>query len=468
MTQQEYNKEIEAIYCKFPSFQVVGSKAFKPGLDSMRRIASYFDNPQDKYKTIHIAGTNGKGSTSSMIASALMSKYKKVGLYTSPHLVDFRERIKINGKMVPQEYVYDFLVNNKELFLSEGASFFEITTALAFKYFADEKIDCAVIECGLGGRLDSTNIITPQLSIITNIGLDHCQFLGHTLAEIASEKAGIIKAGVPVVLGESTEKDVCETITEKALEAGSPYYVADRIFGGLSNNKDSLQTDCTKIYELSREIYSAVDFNKMDLPGSYQKKNVKTVATALSVLINNSLLNMMQDSAALQSQKNKAQQLSELAHTIEQTAQRTDLRGRWEKLVPKTSKDILVICDTGHNAHGFATLKEQIERTHTLRGGKLIMLFGVVADKDLEAISHLLPDKALYIPVQAKGERALPSAALREKLVSFGLECTQNFSSVEDGLSYALEISDNKDFIYIGGSTFVVAEALTSDFLNKK
>lgn len=466
MTQQEYNKEIEAIYCKFPSFQVVGSRAFKPGLDSMRRIASYFGDPQGRYKTIHIAGTNGKGSTSSMIASALMSRYKKVGLYTSPHLVDFRERIKINGKMVPQEYVYDFLVNNKELFLSEGASFFEITTALAFKYFADEKVDCAVIECGLGGRLDSTNIITPQLSIITNIGLDHCQFLGHTLAEIASEKAGIIKPGVPVVLGESTEKDVYETITARAVEAGSPYYVADRIFGGLPN-KDSLQTDCSKIYELSREIYSAVDFNKMDLPGSYQKKNVKTVAAALSVLINNSLLNMAQDSTSFQSQ-DIAVQVSELAHAIEQTAQRTDLRGRWEKLVPKTSKDILVICDTGHNAHGFATLKEQIERTHALRGGKLIMLFGVVADKDLEAISHLLPDKALYIPVQAKGKRALPSAALREKLVSFGLECTQNFSSVEDGLSYALEIADNKDFIYIGGSTFVVAEALTSDFLNKK
>ncbi len=466
MTQQEYNKEIEAIYCKFPSFQVVGSRAFKPGLESMRRIASYFGDPQDKYKTIHIAGTNGKGSTSSMIASALMSRYKKVGLYTSPHLVDFRERIKINGKMVPQEYVYDFLVNNKELFLSEGASFFEITTALAFKYFADEKVDCAVIECGLGGRLDSTNIITPQLSIITNIGFDHCQFLGHTLAEIASEKAGIIKPGVPVVLGESTEKDVYETITARAVETGSPYYVADRIFGGLSN-KDSLQTDCSKIYELSREIYSAVDFNKMDLPGSYQKKNVKTVAAALSVLINNSLLNMAQDSTSFQSQ-DIAVQVSELAHAIEHTAQRTDLRGRWEKLVPKSSRDILVICDTGHNAHGFATLKEQIERTHASRGGKLIMLFGVVADKDLEAISHLLPDKALYIPVQAKGERALPSDALREKLISFGLNCTQNFSSVEEGLSYALEIADNKDFIYIGGSTFIVAEALTSDFLNKK
>ena len=401
-----------------------------------------------------------------MIASALMSKYKKVGLYTSPHLVDFRERIKINGKMVPQEYVYDFLVNNKELFLSERASFFEITTALAFKYFADEKIDCAVIECGLGGRLDSTNIITPQLSIISNIGLDHCQFLGHTLAEIASEKAGIIKAGVPVVLGESTEKDVCETITEKAVEAGSPYYVADRIFGGLSN-KDSLQTDCTKIYELSREIYSAVDFNKMDLPGDYQIKNVKTVATALSVLTDRSLLNVGLPGSE-QADDIVKNAVSETAYAIEHTAERTDLRGRWERLTPSAAKDILIICDTGHNAHGFATLKEQIERTTALRGGKLIMLFGVVADKDLEAISHLLPHEALYIPVQAKGERALPSEALKERLRSFGLKCSQNFSSVEDGLSYALEISDNKDFIYIGGSTFVVAEAVASNFLIKK
>lgn len=466
MTQQEYNKEIEAIYCKFPSFQMVGSRAFKPGLESMRRIASYFGDPQDKYKTIHIAGTNGKGSTSSMITSALMSNYKKVGLYTSPHLVDFRERIKINGKMVPQEYVYDFLVRHKELFLAEKSSFFEITTALAFKYFADENVDCAVIECGLGGRLDSTNIITPQLSIITNIGLDHCQFLGHTLSEIASEKAGIIKPGVPVVLGESTEKDVYETITSKAIAVGSPYYVADRMFGDLSN-KDSVQANCTKIYELGREIYSAVDFNRMDLPGIYQKKNVKTVATAISILATNSLLKIAQHHVSPQAQ-DMIVQVPELAHTIEETAKRTDLKGRWERLVPKTSKDILIICDTGHNAHGFATLKEQIERTHDLRGGKLIMLFGVVADKDLEAISHLLPCKALYIPVQAKGERALPSAALREKLISFGLNCTQNFSSVDSGLDYALQIADNKDFIYIGGSTFVVAEALESNFLEKK
>ncbi len=451
MTQAEYNKEIEAIYCKFPSFQIVGSRAFKPGLESMRRIAAYFENPQDRYKTIHIAGTNGKGSTSSMIASVLMSRYKKVGLYTSPHLVDFRERIKINGKMVSQEYVYNFLIENKELFLSENASFFEITTALAFKYFADTKVDCAVIECGLGGRLDSTNIITPQLSIITNIGLDHCQFLGHTTAEIAYEKAGIIKSGIPIVLGESSEKGVYDTITSKAIEVGAPYYIADRMYGGLSD-RDNMQRDCSRIYETGREIYSAVDLNKIDLPGDYQKKNMKTVATALAILLSDSLLSA----------------LSASSDAIEHTAERTGLRGRWERLIPKTKKNLLVICDTGHNAHGFATLKEQIERTHSQREGKLIMLFGVVADKDLDAISHLLPYKAIYIPVQAKGERALPSATLYEKLVSFGLNCVQNFSSVEEGLAYALKIADNKDFIYIGGSTFVVAEALTSNFWEEK
>ena len=467
MTQAEYNKEIEAIYCKFPSFQIVGSRAFKPGLESMRRIAAYFGNPQDKYKTIHIAGTNGKGSTSSMIASVLMSRYKKVGLYTSPHLVDFRERIKINGKMVSQEYVYSFLIDNKELFLSENASFFEITTALAFKYFADEKVDCAVIECGLGGRLDSTNIITPQLSIITNIGLDHCQFLGHTTAEIASEKAGIIKSGIPVVLGESSEEDVYDTITAKAVEVGAPYYVADRMFGGLSD-RDKMQSDCSKIYEIGREIYSAVNLNKMDLPGDYQNKNVKTVATSLAILLNDSLLSAGEQGDNINCIQGKTEIVSACSDAIEHTAGRTELRGRWERLIPKTKKNLLVICDTGHNAHGFATLKEQIERTHSQRGGKLIMLFGVVADKDLDAISHLLPYKAIYIPVQAKGERALPSATLHEKLVSFGLNCVQDFSSVDDGLAYALKIADNKDFIYIGGSTFVVAEALTSNFWDEK
>ena len=466
MTQQEYNKEIEAIYCKFPSFQVVGSKAFKPGLDSMRRIALYFDNPQDKYKTIHIAGTNGKGSTSSMIASALMCRNRKVGLYTSPHLIDFRERIKINGKMIPQEYVYSFLVGHKELFLKEDSSFFEITTALAFKYFADEGVDCAVIECGLGGRLDSTNIITPQLSIITNIGLDHCQFLGHTLAEIASEKGGIIKPGVPVVLGESTEKDVYDIITAKAAETESAYYVADRMFEGLSST-DSSQAESDKVYGFGKKLYSAVDFERMDLPGDYQIKNVKTVATALSVLTDRSLLNVGLPGSE-QADDIVKNAVSETAYAIEHTAERTDLRGRWERLTPSAAKDILIICDTGHNAHGFATLKEQIEMTTALRGGKLIMLFGVVADKDLEAISHLLPHEALYIPVQAKGERALPSEALKERLRSFGLKCSQNFSSVEYGLAYAIEIADNKDFIYIGGSTFVVAEAVASNFLIKK
>lgn len=466
MTQQEYNKEVEAIYSRFPSFQMVGSRAFKPGLDSMRRIASHFGNPQNKYKTIHIAGTNGKGSTSSMIASALMCRNRKVGLYTSPHLIDFRERIKINGKMIPQEYVYSFLVGHKELFLAEDSSFFEITTALAFKYFADEEVDCAVIECGLGGRLDSTNIITPQLSIITNIGLDHCQFLGHTLAEIASEKAGIIKSGVPVILGESRERDVYDVITAKAVETGSAYYVADRMFGGLSQ-KDSSQAESDKVYELGKKLYSAVDFKRMDLSGDYQIKNVKTVATALSVLTDRSLLNMGLEGSE-QAEESIERRVYEMANAIEHTAERADLRGRWERLMPKVSKDILIICDTGHNAHGFATLKEQIERTAALRGGKLIMLFGVVADKDLEAISHLLPHEALYIPVQAKGERALPSEALKERLTSFGLKCSQNFSSVEDGLAYAIEIADNKDFIYIGGSTFVVAEAVASDFLIKK
>lgn len=467
MTQQEYNKEVEAIYSRFPSFQMVGSRAFKPGLDSMQRIASYFGDPQNRYNTIHIAGTNGKGSTSSMLASALMCRNRKVGLYTSPHLVDFRERIKINGKMIPQEYVYNFLVGHKELFLKEDSSFFEITTALAFKYFADESVDCAVIECGLGGRLDSTNIITPQLSIITNIGLDHCQFLGHTLAEIASEKAGIIKPGVPVVLGESSEIDVYNIITAKAAETESPYYVADRMFEGLSQ-KDNSQAESDKIYGLGKKLYSKVDFESMDLPGDYQRKNVKTVATAISVIANRSLLNMeMQGSE--QTECTLGEALSETASAIEHTAERTELRGRWERLTPNgVSKDILIICDTGHNAHGFATLKEQIERTAKIRGGKLMMLFGVVADKDLEAISHLLPCEALYIPVQAKGERALPSKTLKERLTSFGLKCSQNFSSVEEGLAYAIEITDNKDFIYIGGSTFVVAEAVASDFLIKK
>jgi dihydrofolate synthase/folylpolyglutamate synthase len=515
MTESEYQKEIEKIFTKFPSFQIVGGVAYKPGLDNMFDIDQELGFPSKKFRSVHVAGTNGKGSVSHMIASALMQlpasagvsgsslslagDTLKIGLYTSPHLVDFRERIKVNGEMVPKEFVYDFLKRFTPFFEEKNASFFEITTAMAFDYFAKSNVDIAVIECGLGGRLDSTNIITPMLSIITSIGLDHCQYLGNTLKEIAGEKAGIIKRNIPVVIGESGTPDsgVKEVFMQVAKDNNSKIYFAENTSKYVSGSNDNkaegprpegacLSARSASNHKISRRfvagnnadvqghgsvnlagnnadvqahgsvnilsscILSAIE--TLDLKGDCQNKNIKTVAVSLSLI-----LKQFADEKKLEIDDAL---LAKVIYGIENAAKLTGLRGRWEQL----GDNPLIICDIGHNEHAFRMLGKQISRTAEQRfaklgGGKLIMVFGIMRDKDLEAEKEYLPQNAIYVFVNANSPRALPANELKEKMLSMGFkgECA---GSIKDGIAKAKQISAKEDFIFIGGSSYVVAEAL--------
>lgn len=472
MDIQLYNQEVEAIFSRFPSFQNVGGTAYKPGLETMRTLCSGLGNPHEKFRSVHVAGTNGKGSTSHMLAAALGKLRKedgtplKVGLYTSPHLMDFRERMKVgctsnaqndapsgndaptgNFTMPSREYVYEFLKGNKELFEQTGASFFEITTVLAFSWFAYEQVDVAVVECGLGGRLDATNILTPELCVITNIGLDHCEYLGSTLQSVAGEKAGIIKEGVPVVIGEKS--GVADVFIAKAQECGAPIIFAE---------------------DYAVEEFGAIDVADLDLKGKCQEKNIRTVVAALEILAEgDGFIGAICDEVC-----------EEMCDGIRNAAKITGLHGRWETLneVP------YIVCDTGHNAHGFALLGEQIAQTACGNSkftgkpfGRLVMIFGVVADKDLNSIADFLPSTAkndkISVPVQyyfvnAKGSRALAAEKLQEKMKNFGFDgevlCG---GDIEGALAlYINELKRESDFVFIGGSTFVVAEAL--NFFQKK
>jgi len=427
MTQQEYNSEIEFIFNRFPSYQTVGKVAYKPGIETMQALDEMLGHPHRRFRSIHVAGTNGKGSTSHMLAAALQKRYR-VGLYTSPHLVDFRERIKVDGKMVPQEFVYGFLKEYKERFVELGASFFEITTALAFAYFAASGVDVAVIECGLGGRLDSTNIITPVLSIITNIGLDHCEHLGFSLPEVAGEKAGIIKAGIPVVIGEKGCPEVEDVFRKKAALVGAPLLFAEE--------------EALKGEDLSGRLYNSLAEADMDLKGACQQKNIKTVCTALGVLDGEFDVDGVEGNICM-------------------AAQITGLRGRWETLCSRP----LVVCDTGHNSHGFKVLGPQIASQAGQSKGRFLMVFGVVADKDLDSIVAYLPREAYYYFVKARGSRALPAEVLAERMVSYGFRGEAVSGSIGDFLGRLVPgngagIAGEEDFIFIGGSTFVVAEAI--------
>ncbi len=442
--KKDYNSLLEEIYCKFPSFQIVGERALKLGLENMLTLDSSLGNPSQAMKCVHIAGTNGKGSVSSMIASAFMECGLKVGLYTSPHLTDFRERIKINGEMVPQEWVYDFLKTRYELFESTGASFFEITTAMAFSYFAEQQVDIAVIECGLGGRLDSTNIITPLVSIITNIGFDHCQYLGNTLDAIAREKAGIIKPKVPVVIGERVQENN-EPFESIALQRDSAIYFAEDLY----------LTELSDIYAVANRILSLIDSEKMDLKGNCQQKNIRTAATSLAMLLQSA-----ETMQLLKDHKYTADKACRrFVKGIENAAKNTKLRGRWETL----SKRPLVICDIGHNEHGMKLLMPQIKSTYNSLCGtsRFYMVFGVMKDKDLMAELPLLPKEAEYLWVNASTERAMPAEELADKMKINGFNgkiIAQGM--VAETLQYLLKIAARKDFIFIGGSSYVVAEAL--------
>ena len=370
----------------------------------------HFGHPHRQFKTIHVAGTNGKGSCSHTIAAILQSAGYKVGLYTSPHLVDFRERIRVNGLMVSEEYVIEFVENERAFFEPLHPSFFELTTAMAFKYFAEQHVDIAVIEVGLGGRLDCTNIITPVLSIITNISFDHTQFLGNTLAEIAAEKAGIIKQGVPVVVGETTPETL-PVFEAKAQEVHAPLHLAEQY-----------EPDCDYDFELK---------------GSYQDKNKRTILCAMHCL--QELLEMEDVHGAI---------AQGMAHVCELTG----LVGRWQTL----RQQPLVVCDTGHNVGGWTYLSEQIKAQ---KCRQLRIVFGMVDDKDINTVMEMLPKDAVYYFTQASTHRAIPVGKVMEYATSHGLR-GNGFNNVKDAYHQALQDASTEDFIFVGGSSYVVADLL--------
>ncbi|KAB1067524.1 bifunctional folylpolyglutamate synthase/dihydrofolate synthase [Tamlana haliotis] len=403
-----YNDTLEWMFSQLPMYQNQGSTAFKKDLSNTLKLAKHLNFPENNFKSIHVAGTNGKGSTSHMLASILQEAGYKVGLYTSPHLKDFKERIKINGQEVSETFVVDFIARNKPFLESESLSFFEMTVGMAFEYFSEEKVDIAVIEVGMGGRLDSTNIIRPEVSVITNIGLDHTQFLGNTLEAIAFEKGGIIKNHVPVVIGETQS----ETQT---------------VFERLSDKQQS------KIVFADQEV--KMDY-KSDLIGSYQSKNIKTVIQAIEEL----------------GEKGFCISEDQLKTGLLHVVKNTGLLGRWQIL----SENPKVVCDTGHNESGLKDVMNQLSKEEF---DDLHIVFGVVNDKDLGSIAHLLPKNAKYYFCKPEIPRGMDASLLKEQLSAFGL-VGMVYSSVNEAYKFALENAKTSDFIYVGGSTFVVAEII--------
>ena len=420
-----YQETIEYLFNSTPVFEKVGASAYKPGLQTTEALDEHFGHPHRKFKTIHIAGTNGKGSCSHTLAAILQAEGYKVGLYTSPHLVDFRERIRVNGECVPEQYVIDFVDQERAFFERLHPSFFELTTALAFKYFAEQEVDIAVIEVGLGGRLDCTNIITPILSIITNISLDHTQFLGNTLAEIAGEKAGIIKPGVPVIIGE----DIPET--RPVFEAKARDMKAPITFAQDDENREVLKaTHCPNGMKYETKSWGILTG---ELRGDYQAKNMNTILNAVNYLSG-------KDSQSIQ---------EGIAHVNELTG----LMGRWQKIQDKP----LVICDTGHNVGGWQYLAPQIKSQPCKQ---LRIVFGMVDDKDVTTVMKMLPQDAIYYWTQATTKRAIKVEKITDLGASLGLS-GKPYSSVGKAFKAALADASAEDFIFVGGSSYIVADFLS-------
>ena len=403
-----YLDTINWMFNQLPMYQNIGKVALKKDLTNTIALSKHLNNPEKKFKSIHVAGTNGKGSSSHMIASVLQEAGYKVGLYTSPHLKDFRERIKVNGNVVSKQFVIQFIKRNKTFLENHRLSFFEMTVGMAFEYFAKQKVDIAIIEVGLGGRLDSTNIITPEISVITNIGLDHTQFLGDTLELIAHEKAGIIKPNVPVVIGE-TQKKITPVFRRIAKENNAPIYFADQTI---------------------KKTY------KSDLKGSYQTNNIKTVAQTLTVL---------QPLGFNTSEKHKVKGFNNVVKN-------TGLLGRWQTLQysPK------IICDTAHNKEGLSYVMPQLANETF---NKLHLVLGMVNDKNIVSIIDLFPKKATYYFCKPEIPRGLDAEILKQYFAKKGYK-GDAYKSVNEAFEFAKKQAKNNDLIYVGGSTFVVAEII--------
>ena len=403
-----YQDTVNWMFQQLPMYQNKGKSAFKKDLTNTHKLSKYLGEPHKRFKSIHVAGTNGKGSTSHMLASILQEAGYKVGLYTSPHLKDFRERIRINGKVVSKQFVIGFIKRNKAFLETNKLSFFEMTVGMAFDYFAKRKVDVAVIEVGLGGRLDSTNIITPELSIITNIGFDHMQFLGDSLEKIAGEKAGIIKQNKPVVIGE-THVETKTVFKFKAEETNSEIYFADQLIENILES---------------------------DLKGSYQIHNIKTTLQSIEVLRHSGF---------------KISK-SELKRGLFNVVKNTGLQGRWQVLETQPK----IVCDTAHNKEGLTYVMQQLKNEAFKN---LHIIFGVVNDKDLSSIIPLLPQKATYYFCKPDVQRGLDAEILKATFAKSQL-IGNSYSSVKDALNSAKSKAIKDDLIYVGGSTFVVAEII--------
>ncbi len=422
-----YQETLDWLFAQLPMYQRQGQAAYKANLDNTLALDEYFNHPHTHFKTIHAAGSNGKGSVSHMLASVLQEAGYKTGLYTSPHLKDFRERIKINGKMVSKQYVVDFIQNNQELFTRLRPSFFEMTVAMAFKYFADQQVDIAIVEVGLGGRLDSTNIITPLASVITNISFDHMALLGNTLEAIASEKAGIIKPGIPTIIG-TRDKNYDFVFEKKAMEYQAPLTFASDCWDLYCNEDGS--------YNLHHRSGWRIERLQSELKGIYQRKNIPNVLEVIHRL------------------RDKELSLTDehIRQGIAKTITNTGLYGRWQTL----AEHPLTICDTGHNIDGITEITKQLKNC-TYR--RLHFVIGMVNDKDIESVLQILPREATYYFCKASIPRALNEKILAEKAEKNGLRGTC-YPTVAEAYQAARQNAAPEDMIYIGGSTFVVAEVI--------
>ncbi|HYQ57080.1 MAG TPA: folylpolyglutamate synthase/dihydrofolate synthase family protein [Draconibacterium sp.] len=434
MSALDYKATLDYLFSQLPMFQRTGPAAYKNTLENTLKLDEYYGHPHRKYRTIHVAGTNGKGSVSHMLASVLQAAGYKTGLYTSPHLKDFRERIKVNGRLMSEdtvvEWVSNFITNN-DLWKIQP-SFFELTVAMAFDYFADQEIDVAVMEVGLGGRLDSTNIISPDVSIITNIGLDHTNLLGHTLEKIAAEKAGIIKKDVPVVIG-TTQTETASVFKEKAKEVDTSIYFADEEYNVVYSMLSMDGKQQLNVQQNKKDVFSKLT---LDLLGHYQHKNIPAVLKAIDIV----------------NEKDYKITKEHLCEGLANVVANTGLLGRWQVI----GNNPLTVCDTGHNEDGIKTIVDQLKNTAYKQ---LHFIFGTVGDKDPGKVLALLPKQASYYFVKAGIERAMDAEELAKKAEEFGL-IGEVYPSVNVAYKRAQLVADKNDMIFVGGSTFVVAEVL--------
>lgn len=493
----DYQNTLKYLYESVPMFQQIGSKAYKPGLETTHKLDEYFGHPHQQFKTIHIAGTNGKGSCSHTIAAVLQCAGYRVGLFTSPHLIDFRERIRINGEMIPEEYVVNFVEEHRAFFEPLHPSFFELTTAMAFRYFADQKVDVAVIEVGMGGRLDCTNIIHPDLCVITNIGLDHTQYLGDTLTKIAKEKAGIIKEEVPVVIGRA-EGAVKRVFTMKAKEMNAPIEYArenSREWNMEILTYPKLQKIRTEMDEVIQTIYQIIEAidAQSEEQGNQMRQALLMLDISNSIHAIDQILDKRKDAIRINNEMFPFGLFTELSGAYQfenmftilkalaaltrlnynikpqnyfdgfaNVCQLTGLMGRWQKV--HSYPDI--ICDTGHNVDGIEYIHVQLNSIRKTFGQEIHFVFGMVNDKDIKGVLQVLPKDATYYFTKASVKRALPENELMELAEKAGLKGTA-YPTVVDAVQAAKKNCPPKDLIFVGGSSFIVADLLANrDTLN--